>query len=235
MKEKIRERATTGNLSSASGKFARDRIFSSPTAKFRLGDVVKLLTNFFPAHCAFILSQQLKNFPLPASPHDYLVTFGYDLHPGAEGNEFKLFLCYIQNMIRFRKITEDIHTRIDALIDLFQNDPNIVFSYLFGGLLKERLNPLSDVDLSVYLRDPEKLDYLQLISNISSVLGTEEIDLVILNQAPLSLAGRILQNRRVLNDRDPFLRHRYESLVLRKFFDFTLKERDILKGRYGIA
>jgi predicted nucleotidyltransferase len=154
---------------------------------------------------------------------------------GAEVNEIQLFLCYIWNMIRFRKIPVDIHEKIDSLIDLFQSDLNIVFSYLFGGLLKGRLNPLSDVDLCVYLRDPKKSDYLQLIGNISRVLSTEEIDLVILNQAPLSLAGRILQNRRVLNDRDPFLRHRYESLVLRKFFDFTLKERNILKGRYGIA
>ena len=138
-------------------------------------------------------------------------------------------------MIRFRKIPEDIHKRIDSLVDLFQSDFNIIFSYLFGGLVKERLNPLSDVDLSVYLRDPKKLDYLQLIGRISNVLGTDEIDLVILNQAPLSLAGRILQSRRVLNDRDPFFRHKYESLILRKFFDFTLKERNILKGRYGFV
>ena len=138
-------------------------------------------------------------------------------------------------MIRFRKIPEDIHKKIDSLIDLFQSDSNIVFSYLFGGLLKKRLSPLSDVDLSVYLRNPKKLDYLQLLSSISRVLGTDEIDLVILNQAPLSLSGRILQNRRVLSDRDPFLRNKYESLILRKFFDFNLKERNILKGRYGIG
>ncbi len=61
------------------------------------------------------------------------------------------------------------------------------------------------------------------------------MDLILLNEAPLSLAGRILQNRKVLIDKDPFLRQKYESLILRKYFDFAIKEREILEGRYGIG
>jgi hypothetical protein len=33
----------------------------------------------------------------------------------------------------------------------------------------------------------------------------------------------------------PILRHEYESLTLRKFFGFAIKERDILQRRYGIG
>ncbi len=138
-------------------------------------------------------------------------------------------------MIRFKKIPKDIDEKIESLGELFASDPNVVFAYLFGGLLKERRNPLSDTDLAVFVKNLKALDYLTLFGHIADILGTEEIDLVVLNQAPLSLAGRILQNRKVLIDKEPFLRHRYESLILREFFDFTLKERDILKKRYGIA
>jgi len=138
-------------------------------------------------------------------------------------------------MIRFKKIPSNIHKKIESLSGLFKYDPNIVFAYLFGGLLKERVAPLSDVDLSVYVKNPRKLDYLKLFSRISKQLGTDEVDLIILNDAPLSLAGRILQNRRVLIDKKPFIRHKYESLILREFFDFRIKERDILKRRYGIG
>ncbi len=138
-------------------------------------------------------------------------------------------------MIRFKKIPENIHQKVQSLVDFFMKDPNIIFAYLFGGLLKERMNPLSDVDMALYIKSIKELDYLGLFGKISDILGTEEIDLVILNEAPLSLAGRILRSRKVLIDKNPFLRHKYESLVLREFFDFTKKERDILKRRYRIG
>jgi len=121
------------------------------------------------------------------------------------------------------------------LTRLFKKNSNIVFAYLFGGLLRDRPNPLSDVDLAVYLKKVEALNTLELFHAVAKVLGTDEIDLVVLNKAPLSLTGRILQNRKVLIDKNPFLRHKYESLVLRMFFDFAMKERDILKRRYGIG
>lgn len=132
-------------------------------------------------------------------------------------------------------IPEDIHKKIAFLAGILSKDPNIIFSYLFGGLLKDNPNPLSDVDVAVYVKNVKKMDYLQLFGDIANVLGTDEIDMVILNTAQLSLAGRILQARKVLVDKDPFLRHKYESTVLREFFDFKIKERDILKRRYGIG
>lgn len=138
-------------------------------------------------------------------------------------------------MIRLRKIPEDIHIRIQHLGDFFLKEPNILFAYLFGGLLKKTPGPMSDVDLAVYVKNPKKLDYLKLFGEISRILGTEEMDLILLNEAPLSLMGRILRNRKVLIDKNPFLRQKYESLTLRKYFDFAIKEREILKRRYGIG
>jgi hypothetical protein len=47
-------------------------------------------------------------------------------------------------------------------------------------------------------------------------LGTDSVDLVVLNRAPTALLGRIVRDRRVILDREPFLRHRFESLALRQ-------------------
>ena len=74
---------------------------------------------------------------------------------------------------------------------------------------------------------------LELASTAAAHLGTDHLDLVVLNSAPLSLAGRILQTRRVLVDRDPFLRHRYESLTARMFHDFRIREHRILSHRFA--
>ncbi|MBI5408712.1 MAG: nucleotidyltransferase domain-containing protein [Nitrospirae bacterium] len=138
-------------------------------------------------------------------------------------------------MIRFKKLPKNIHQKIIPLTQLFDDASEVVFAYLFGGLVKVRKNPLSDIDLAVYIKDMKELDYIGLFGKITDVLGTDEVDLVILNTSPISLTGRILQNRKVLTDKNPFLRHRYESITLRKYFDFAIKERDILKRRYKVG
>jgi hypothetical protein len=148
---------------------------------------------------------------------------------------FYLLLWYVLGMIRFKKIPEDIHQKIDLLTDLFMGDSNIIFAYLFGGLVRDKRKPLSDVDLGIYVKNIKGLNYLTLFSKISQILCTDEIDLVVLNSAPISLAGRSLQKRKILIDKDPFLRHKYESRILREFFDFTIKEKEILHRRYGIG
>ena len=138
-------------------------------------------------------------------------------------------------MIRLKKIPEDIHQKIGLLTDLFMEDSNIIFAYLFGGLVKDKRKPLSDVDLGIYVKNIKGLNYLSLFNKISQILCTDEVDLVVLNSAPISLTGRSLQKRKILIDKDPFLRHKYESRILREFFDFSIKEKEILYRRYGIG
>ncbi|TAL25445.1 MAG: nucleotidyltransferase domain-containing protein [Nitrospirae bacterium] len=138
-------------------------------------------------------------------------------------------------MIRYKKLPPDIFQRIDSLTALFSGESNIIFAYLFGGLLKRRTNPLSDIDIAVFVKDTRKSDYLELFNKVTGALGTDEVDLIILNASPISLTGRIMHERKVLADKEPFLRHKYESYVLRNFFDFKIKEKAILERRYGIG
>jgi uncharacterized protein len=140
-------------------------------------------------------------------------------------------------MIKFEKLPGDILQRFSALKDVLLRDDNVIFAYLFGGLAKGKVMPLSDVDIAVYLSQMEALsEYkMRLFTDITNILGTDEIDLVILNTAPVSISGRVLQNKQVLVDKVPFQRHAYESLTLREFFDFKVKEDLFFKRRYGIG
>lgn len=139
-------------------------------------------------------------------------------------------------MQKFEKLPRDILSRIPQAATVLLQDPNIVFDYLFGGFASGSVKPLSDVDIAVFLRNTEGLaEYkLDLFDRLAGALGTTELDLVVLNTAPTSLAGRI-GHRRVLVDKDPFRRHAFESLTLRKFFDFHLKEEALLSRRYGLG
>ncbi|MGO9410105.1 MAG: type VII toxin-antitoxin system MntA family adenylyltransferase antitoxin [Spirochaetia bacterium] len=139
-------------------------------------------------------------------------------------------------MIKYESIPSDILERMPAAQSLLQNDDRVVFAYLFGGLARGAVNPLSDVDIAVYLArmDDSAGTKLSLFDSISDALGTTEIDLAVLNVSPISFVGRVLQNKRLLVDKEPFLRHRYESLKLREFFDFKIKEDAFFRRRYGI-
>ncbi|MDR4509159.1 MAG: hypothetical protein MRJ65_13165 [Candidatus Brocadiaceae bacterium] len=74
--------------------------------------------------------------------------------------------------------------------------------------------------------------YMEILGKLINMLETGEVDLVVLNCASLSLAARIIENKIILTDKRPFLRHTFESIKLRKYFDFSRKEKDILERRY---
>ncbi|MDD5435713.1 MAG: nucleotidyltransferase domain-containing protein [Nitrospira sp.] len=140
-------------------------------------------------------------------------------------------------MIKFEKLPQEILSKIPEGRDALLEDNNVIFAYLFGGFAEGRITPLSDIDIAVYLKPTDNVaEYkLGLFDRLADSLGTNEIDLVILNTAPVSLAGRILQKKQIIVDKNPPVRHLYESLTLRKFFDFKIKENIYFQRRYGIG
>ena len=76
---------------------------------------------------------------------------------------------------------------------------------------------------------------IDLLGKLIEILETDEIDLVILNTASLPLVARIIENKVIVVDKAPLFRHDYESLSLREYFDFSIKEMDILNRRYMLG
>ena len=137
-------------------------------------------------------------------------------------------------MIKNTKITNHILSRIPAAANYLNSLTSIEFAYLFGGLVKHGLRPLSDVDIAVHLEPATDIveTKLELLDHLIDILQTDEIDLVILNNAPLTLKMQILYHKRILVDKKPFVRHAFESLTMREYFDFSFLEKGILKRRY---
>ena len=141
----------------------------------------------------------------------------------------------MRNMIRGKPLPQGIEERLATLGHALEACPDVVFAYLFGSAATGNLRPLSDVDIAVYLdetADPVDVR-LDVLGMVTKHLGTDEVDLVVLNTAPTALSGRILGTRRVILDREPFRRHRFESLALRKFFDFRSVEHRLLSQKYA--
>jgi predicted nucleotidyltransferase len=138
-------------------------------------------------------------------------------------------------MNRGRPLPADIEGRLASLGDVLGACPGVAFAYLFGGAAGGRLTPLSDIDVAVFFEEGFDLEAgrLEALECATRHLGTDEVDLVVLNTAPSALLARILPGRRVLCDRVPYLRHRFESIEVRKAADFRIFERRLLERRFG--
>ena len=102
--------------------------------------------------------------------------------------------------------------------------------YLFGSQATGRDSEKSDVDIAVYLnRDLEyniKDLLLDLIYDLSKILHTDKIDLVILNQAPLALQYNVISEGKVIYQSNPETRYEYEMNVVTLYLDFKKYEDD---------
>lgn len=110
---------------------------------------------------------------------------------------------------------------------------DVEFAYVFGSTATGNRTPRSDVDVAILVSEGADTHTvrLEVARAAARQLGTDAVDVVLLNSAPISLAGRVLAGRRVVLDRVPFARHRYESLTARLFQDFRIREHRLLALR----
>jgi len=137
-------------------------------------------------------------------------------------------------MIKYNRLPANIEDLIPEALTYLQSRADILFAYLFGSFGRGKQFPLSDVDIAVYLEEPRELQEkkMEILGALINILQTDEIDLVVLNNAPLPLKMRILESKKVIVDRKPFVRHHYESLTMREYFDFSILEAEILNRRF---
>jgi predicted nucleotidyltransferase len=122
----------------------------------------------------------------------------------------------------------------------------VVSALLFGSQATGMAGPLSDIDVAAWL-DPE-LDarergerQMSLIGAASEALSTDEVQLVVLNDASPLLRHRVMRDGVRLVDRDPRTRIRLEARALLEYLDLsplraTLASglrRRIQEGRFG--
>ncbi len=129
-------------------------------------------------------------------------------------------------MIRENKrLPADVVQIVPAAVDAIAGDADVSALFSFGGLAAGRLSPLSDLDFAVLLskrlsrrQRSEKL--LELIGVFNSVFRTDEIDLVLLNDAPLKFDHRILKTGKLLHVRNEGELVDFREKVVKLYLDF---------------
>jgi predicted nucleotidyltransferase len=96
------------------------------------------------------------------------------------------------------KLPEDVTDRIPVLIEQIEKDSDIEALYAFGSLATGELQQLSDLDFGILVastldKDKRFYKHLDLIGLFTETLRTDEIDLVLMNDAPIRFSFNILK------------------------------------------
>ncbi|HWR58823.1 MAG TPA: nucleotidyltransferase domain-containing protein [Thermodesulfovibrionales bacterium] len=115
----------------------------------------------------------------------------------------------------------------------------IIAVYLFGSEAEGTMTTRSDIDIGVVLEEPEDLEdtrplYNALYAELSRVYKPtflRDLDIVLLQKAPLTLQYNAITHGKILYEEDPVQRADYEESVTNSYLDF----RPVLEYFNGIA
>jgi len=145
-----------------------------------------------------------------------------------------------------RTLPEDLEDRLAALAERWAADRDVAAAYLYGSRARGEARPGSDVDLAVILRaglsGSERWGRcLELIDEAASCLGTDAVDVIVLEEVPSAVGHRVVRDGRLLCERDgrrrvavveDILRRYLDEAPLRRMLDEGLKQR-LREGRFA--
>ncbi len=149
-------------------------------------------------------------------------------------------------MIARKPVPTDLAERLERLAGSWAADGKVAAVYLFGSRARGSHRPRSDVDLAVVLGASLSAadrwrKRLELIGEANRELGTDAVDLVVLEEAPAVVAHRVLRDGRLFAERDPARRVAVAEQALRRYLDQAALRREVdramaervREGRFG--
>jgi predicted nucleotidyltransferase len=119
----------------------------------------------------------------------------------------------------------------DKLSDILTDFATVSLVYLFGSQVDGRVDAMSDYDLAI-LTDPIE-DNVTIQARfqhaIVQTIGTNKVDVVLLNHAPIDLAYHIISEGKLLYKRDLLTQVEFEAQVLSQYGDYL----PVLRSQYA--
>ena len=111
------------------------------------------------------------------------------------------------------------------LTSALEEREEILEAYLFGSHGRGQAQPHSDIDVAVYVDEEHVAGrawgyQAQLTTDLMVALGTNDVDVVVLNKAPILLYHRVLRDGVRLMSRDLTATTTRAGEALSRYFDF---------------
>ena len=112
-----------------------------------------------------------------------------------------------------------------ALTAHFAGREEVVAVYLFGSQARGEADHLSDVDVALLLRPDLSRETLwrlelRLDVEVCDALGSDDVDVIVLNIAPLEVQFEIIRTGMLLHSNDENARTDYEVQMMSEYWDF---------------
>lgn len=118
-----------------------------------------------------------------------------------------------------------IEDRIPNIREVLDGQPGILAAYVFGSYGTPDQTPLSDVDIAILYeagRQPDLEEELHLGRLVSEAAEEDDVNLTILNDAPLRLQHLVLATGRPIYICNPLGVADFQELVCKIYGDFAI-------------
>ena len=135
-------------------------------------------------------------------------------------------------MIRRRLIKHDLKRLFPLLKNELEKEKDVIFAYIFGSYAEGREGPLSDFDIGIFLKNTSKDFFerkIEFNNLVTSILKTDEVDIVILNEANVEISFNIIKNGFLLLSKNEELRIEYEKKIIKYYMDFEYYRKRMIK------
>lgn len=121
---------------------------------------------------------------------------------------------------------DDVIARLKAAAPGVLADEPVAVAYLFGSHARGEARPDSDVDVALLVPGvsaSQRFDLqLRVWSHLSTAADVPELDVIVLEDVPLRLAGQVVVDGVVIYSVDESMRAEYESRTFRESVDFSV-------------
>jgi uncharacterized protein len=121
-------------------------------------------------------------------------------------------------------MADPIVVDLEALDRYFASRDDVLAAWVFGSHARGDAGPLSDVDVAVLLDERACQDLfrarLRIIAELTGVLGTNDVDVIVLNETPLTLNYRVMRDGVLAHCRDRQAMVDFKWRTVSEYLDF---------------
>jgi len=121
-----------------------------------------------------------------------------------------------------KKIAVDDH--LEELRAYLVAQSVVAAAFIFGSYGTEYQNPLSDLDIAILLKPESDMGFDTsgpIASSLAGIVGEDDVNVIVLNTAPITLQHEVLSTGRLLCKKEMYLEDFHEQ-VCKQYADFKI-------------